>query len=620
MTSKSLLVPGRRAIALVSVLAFLAACSPTGAKRAETTEGAAAPGPLLTGTVRSETGEPLPGVTVSAKLSGGPVTVSVFTDAAGEYFFPQLPAGGRYVVRAQAAAFEKAQSEQTLNTGIGRADFVLKPTNDYLLQLSGWQQIRGLPERTREERRGKAMLIRACTGCHQTSRALAGRFDESGWGHIVDAMGKMTPSGRPPSFVVEQRQEIAAYLTKVRGPGRSIMTLPKPVRPSGEALYSTVYEYDIPNYKGGYALSYGSDWSEGPPPGAGTGISIHDATVDFDGNLWFTSPAAFPGRSIAKLDGDTGALTSYAFPGDTGADAGTHAVVTARDGTIWFNVLGAKGYLAMIDPKTGARESYRVPAGMRFVGGWVTEGANGDIWASTGFYDGLNGALRFDRKTKRFEEFKSLKEGMTYGIAGDAKGDGWWAQINTDRMYHADRAAGKVEEIAVPFGWQGAAFLQPGDMTRKEYLDVVFGIGGVQGGAQMPRRLKPDPKGDSVWVGNWAGNNLMRVDTTTLKLEFYPAPYAGMMPYDVGIDSQRRVWVGIQNGDEVARFDPDTKAWTLYPLPTKGVSARSIMVVERAGRIEVVVPANDANKVIRLIPGTAADARALKERYRGTRS
>ena len=240
MTLKSLLTRARRAVALTPLLAVVA-CSPPGVKPAETSK-AAAPGPLLTGVVRTASGEPLSGGTVSARLSGGPVTVSVFTDSAGEYFFPPLPAGGRYLVRAQAVGFEKAQSEQTLKAGIGRADLVLRPTKDYLLQLSGWQQIRGLPERTREERRGKAMLIRACSGCHQTSRALAGRFDEEGWGRVIDAMGQLTPSGKPPSFVVDQRQELAAYLAKVRGPGPSILTLPQPVGPSDEALHSTIYE------------------------------------------------------------------------------------------------------------------------------------------------------------------------------------------------------------------------------------------------------------------------------------------------------------------------------------------------------------------------------------------
>ena len=610
---------GARAAAAVAVLlALLAACAPPGSGQDRTSQARRAP--LLTGRVRAEDGAPLAGVTVSARLSGGPMTISVFTDAGGAYFFPPFPMRGTYVVSAQAVGYQRAQSEQALAPGVRSANFTLHPTSDYRLQLSGWQQIMGLPEETREDRRGKAIFIRACTGCHQASKVLARRFDEAGWGRVIDAMGKLTPAGTAPEVFVTHREEIAAYLARVSGPGPSILKLRPPPSPSGEVLNATIFEYDIANYQGGYALDYGSDWYKGPPVSAGSGIAIHDATVDLDGNLWFTSPAPLPGRTIGKIDGVTGATTSIAFPGDVRPEGASHAVITARDGTIWFNVFNSKvpllSYLAMIDPRTGDRETYRVPEGMTPVGGWLTEDGNGDIWTASGSYSGPAGALRFDRKTKRFEEFRSLKDGMTYGVAGDAHGDGWWAQINTDRVYHVDRATRKVSEISVPFSWQGAAFLKAGDMTQKEYVDVVFGVGSVRGGAQMPRRMKADLKGDSVWVGNWAGNSLMRIDVRTHRLEINPAPYAAMLPYDVGVDSQHRVWVGIQNGDDIAQFDPDTKRWTIYPLPTRGVSARSLMVVERAGRVEVVVPANDANKVIRLIPGTAADSAALRRLYR----
>jgi streptogramin lyase len=71
----------------------------------------------------------------------------------------------------------------------------------------------------------------------------------------------------------------------------------------------------------------------------------------------------------------------------------------------------------------------------------------------------------------------------------------------------------------------------------------------------------------------------------------------------------------MQNGDEVGRFDPATKTWTIYPLPTKGVSPRSLEVIERDGQVEVGLPANDASKVIRLIARTQADVELLKKRF-----
>src|SRR3989442_6463738 len=56
---------------------------------------------LLSGAITSRTGQKLEGVTVSAKLDGSTITTSVYTDAAGAYVFPPLPAG-RYRVWAHA--------------------------------------------------------------------------------------------------------------------------------------------------------------------------------------------------------------------------------------------------------------------------------------------------------------------------------------------------------------------------------------------------------------------------------------------------------------------------------------------------------------------------------------
>src|SRR4051812_50202374 len=49
---------------------------------------------LLSGAIASSTGEKLGGVTVSAKAAGQTITTTGFTDDAGKYYFPPLPAGG----------------------------------------------------------------------------------------------------------------------------------------------------------------------------------------------------------------------------------------------------------------------------------------------------------------------------------------------------------------------------------------------------------------------------------------------------------------------------------------------------------------------------------------------
>src|SRR5262245_48099866 len=79
---------------------------------------------LLTGTIASQSGQKLEGVTVSAKREGSTITTSVYADTSGDYFFPLLPAG-KYRVWAQALGFEFSKHEVDLSA-MRRADFRLQ--------------------------------------------------------------------------------------------------------------------------------------------------------------------------------------------------------------------------------------------------------------------------------------------------------------------------------------------------------------------------------------------------------------------------------------------------------------------------------------------------------------
>src|SRR5437867_9799891 len=79
---------------------------------------------LLSGAVKSRSGQALEGVTVSAKLEGSTIATSVYTDTAGDYFFPPLPAG-KYRVWAQALGLERSNGPVDL-TAARRAEFTLQ--------------------------------------------------------------------------------------------------------------------------------------------------------------------------------------------------------------------------------------------------------------------------------------------------------------------------------------------------------------------------------------------------------------------------------------------------------------------------------------------------------------
>ena len=85
----------------------------------------AAPGGILTGMVKSASGEKLSGATVSAKLDGSNVTTSVFTDEQGNYYFPAMDAG-KYHVWAQVVTFQTGKADVELSA-TRHQDFTLSP-------------------------------------------------------------------------------------------------------------------------------------------------------------------------------------------------------------------------------------------------------------------------------------------------------------------------------------------------------------------------------------------------------------------------------------------------------------------------------------------------------------
>ena len=322
----------------------------------------------LAGTVTAAAGEPLEGVTVSARRPERPITTSVFTDERGAYLFPPLESG-RYEVWAQAAGWEGVRRRVALDGARERQDFILHETADFVAQLTGDQLVAALPEDTPDRRRLKAVFVGVCTECHAANVVLHNRFDERGWDDIVAAMarlGAMNTFRAQPSPVIEHfRADLAAYLAEMRGPGPSPMRFEAPPRPRGDSTLPVVYEYDLPTEAGGRVLNAGSDWSLGGPSASGGGFGLHDATVDRDGDVWYTynEPEAAT-RTVGKVDTATGRVTDFSYPRADGRAATSHGIITARDGAVWFNVnLRAPGQpgnerLGRIDPGTGTLEVF----------------------------------------------------------------------------------------------------------------------------------------------------------------------------------------------------------------------------------------------------------------------
>src|SRR5689334_1700155 len=113
----------------------------------------------LSGSVSGPKGEKMAGVSVSAKAEGGTIRTSIYTDARGEYRFPEL-AAGKYRVWAQAIGYRTAKAEVGLPAA-AKQDFRLVANNDAeetFRQLPGNMALDSLPEKNDHDRFMKQLV------------------------------------------------------------------------------------------------------------------------------------------------------------------------------------------------------------------------------------------------------------------------------------------------------------------------------------------------------------------------------------------------------------------------------------------------------------------------------
>ena len=588
---------------------------------------------LLAGTVKSDSGEKMAGVTVSAKAEGKAITTSIFTDQQGDYYFPPMQAG-QYEVWVQADTFATARAKIDL-TSTRHQDFVLKPIKDFQRQLTGDQLLASLPDGTPDDRRLKRVFRNSCTSCHQPNYILQERFDIAGWTAILDLMKRVNVAGgylgdksEPAPIIDFHEKELAAYLARVSGPQPTAMNFRVRPRPTGEAARAVFTEYEVPiapDEKSGteYITNDGSDWSRGTPSSLSGAHGIHDAQADLNGNIWFSYNVSNHDISLGRVDAKTGALKTFKVPGLHGFAANGHGITRDQQGNLWFNVSagveGGPGRLAKIDPGTEKIEVFTPPQGMTgptTAAGTIDVDGKGKIWATTG-----PGAVRFDPQKKEFTEFKSpVYEnsdgiGSTYGLAADADGNAWWAQMNMDTLSKSDIKSGKVTQVKLtPVSMET-------DLVTSEERNVyahagstwVIGVPWAEG----PRRLGADKNGHLIWVCDWWGGNLARIDTHNLKVTMIPLPRPdAQQPYQAQVDSNHNVWINLMNADEVIKFDPKTSKWVEYPFPTLGAETRYVSLLEKDGALEVILPYSRARKVARMTLRTEKELESLKAQAR----
>jgi streptogramin lyase len=579
---------------------------------------------LLSGAITSQSGQKLEGVTLSAKMEGSSITTSVYTDTAGNYFFPPLPAG-KYRVWAQALGFDTVKGSVELSAA-RRQNFTLQEMTDperRFRQLPGEMMVAALPETTAEDARMKKIFMNNCAGCHSTSYLLQFRFDEAGWSKIIDLM-KMVPvtgvypgsDAKPNQIMQRHQKQLAAYLARARGPGESSMKVAPRPRPTGEAARAVWTLYDVPlNPDAGIGTKYnandGTDWSLGTT--SKLGQLPHDGALGLDGTIYFTVNNPNRSVTIGKVDPRTGAVKFLKADAANGQAATAHGLARDREGNFWFDINPGRRALGKLDTATEKITIYQTPASMSPVGGAVTIDVDGKgmIWAST-----PSGAVRFDPVAEKFTEFESRipasnpkGSGQTYGAAGDRDGNGWWAQMAMDTVYRGDVATGKATEIKMP----DAKTYRMSAEDRAFYETVSdLGFNAPLPWSQGPRRMGTDKNADLLWVGNSWGASFAKINTRTLETTIIPLPDPTMQAYHIAVDSKHNVWGNLWTSDRIVKLDPGTNAWTIFDLPVRGTEIRHIALLERGDKISVVMPVYRSSQMGVMTLRSEAELAALK--------
>lgn len=545
----------------------------------------------LMGTVKSSDGKAIEGVAVSARSTDKTFTTSVFTNRDGEYYFPSL-ANGQYRVWSQAVGFQTARSEKRIVSGKKiQQDFALKPLEDFSKQLSGTEWANSLPEGTPEDRRLKRVFEYNCSGCHVTGYVLAKKFDAAGWGLVINAMinQQTQPDSVQRRLLESYKDEMVAYLTRIRGPQSAPLQFKPLPRVTGEATEVVVTEYDIPradqpNY---LATLVGSDWMEGIH-GRTEGSALHDAMLGKDGNVWFSDNST-PERSIGKLDPRTGRVTSYKLAGKGEVAVSTHGVIGDQRGNIWFTNL-TENTIDRIDPKTGQFQRFPNPLapvgrGLGLIS--IAMDSKGNLWTSE-----REGTFRLNPQTGEYAEYKTpTKGGQPYGMTVDSEDNAWFAQLQGDKVSVVDARTGQVTDIDVAV--TGVEF-NPKDREIGERSGSALKVPPVY--AKGPRRMAADPKGDAVWVAEYWAGKLAKFDIHTKKVTEYNMN-PDSHPYTIAVDKNHMVWIPLMNGDRIVKFNPSTEKFTEYPLPTLGSNARWVDVDNSTDVPSLWLPYTGANKI-----------------------
>ncbi|MFT5496185.1 MAG: outer membrane protein assembly factor BamB [Kiritimatiellia bacterium] len=229
-----------------------------------------------------------------------------------------------------------------------------------------------------------------------------------------------------------------------------------------------------------------------------------------------------------------------------------HDLEIGDDGLAYVVHIG-KQYTGTLDPKTAAREYYKLPRGSH--GPHSIELANdGHMWLTLC----VSGEMaKFDLNSKEYTILSSAEP--------PAKRGSW---PHTLRINPAD-PAGIIWYTDA--GRNSVFSLHPKTMAVKEYhlLEAKQVKAGGKGESRgiTPYGLDYSPVDGMIWYSKLNGNRIGRLDPKSPdgNITEWNPPFRGPRRLHVAPDGM--VWVPGFGSGVFGRFDPKSETWTVYPLP-----------------------------------------------------
>jgi streptogramin lyase len=487
----------------------------------------------LIGQVTSAEEGPMEGVLVSAKKTGSTITVTVVSDAQGQYRFPQAKLEpGQYALSTRAVEYE-LQGPVTVDVipeETATADLTLLRVPGSGLTNTEW-----ILSVTKEEEK-EVLRNQQCVRCHTLERTVRSQYTEDEWVEVITRMASYTTNSganAPPQDSPNAEEILAAPSTEQRlrqakilagvnlssGPQHSyeLKTLP---RPNGRATQVVYTEYDLPEFT----------------------RQPHDVIVDSEGVVWYND---FSDQLFGRLDPATGEVKEFPLPLlDPEETRGSLCIRFDRDENIWIGMF-YQSAIAKFDRKTEQLEVFRIPPDLRAQGRGgrarlteVSPGSShvdGKVWLINSEMSGMH---RLELATETWETFQPFPDDPVniYDVLADSQNNAYFLAFGAEHIGTVNAKTGEITVYPTP--------------TRNS----------------RPRRGSVDEQ-DRLWFGEHNGDRIGMFDPRTEQIQEWKLPTSDSFPYDAVADKNGHAWTGGMYSDRVARLNPETGEFIEYLLP-----------------------------------------------------